>query len=140
MVDSSYFEGVYEMNIMEGIRHLASILFGYENLNILYALIVLVTLDYITGVCVAIKDRELSSTVGAKGISRKIVVFALIALSNIVDTYFLNSAGPLEAVTILFYCTNEAISILENACKMGVPVPQKLKDVLQLFKNKNSGQ
>lgn len=54
--------------------------------------------------------------------------------------YFLNSAGALEAVTILFYCANEAISILENACKMGIPVPKKLRDALQLFKNKNSGQ
>ena len=67
-------------------------------------------------------------------------MFALVALSNIVDTYFLNSAGALEAVTILFYCANEAISILENACKMGIPVPKKLRDALQLFKNKNSGQ
>ena len=128
------------MDIMEGIRRLASFLFGHENLNILYALIVLVVLDYITGVCVAVKDGELSSTVGAKGISRKVVVFALVALSNIVDTYFLNSAGTLEAITILFYCTNEAISILENACKMGIPVPKKLRDALQLFKSKNSGQ
>ena len=125
------------MDMMNNLKQLVAVLFGQENLNILYALIVLVVLDYITGVCVAIKDGQLSSTVGAKGISRKVMVFALVALSNIVDTDFLNSAGPLEAVTILFYCANEAISILENACKMGIPVPQKLRDALQLFKSKN---
>ena len=128
------------MDMMDDFRQLAAFFFGQENLNILYALIVLVVLVYITGVCVAIKDGQLSSTVGAKGIARKVVVFALVALSNIVDTYFLNSAGALEAVKILFYCANEAISILENACKMGIPVPKKLRDALQLFKNKNSGQ
>ena len=104
------------MDMMDDFRQLAAFFFGQENLNIQYALIVLVVLDYITGVCVEIKEGQLSSTVGAKGIARRVVVFALVALSNIVDTYFLNSAGALEAVTILFYCANEAISILETAC------------------------
>lgn len=125
------------MDIVSCIKSLTAFLFGQDNLNILCALIVLVVLDYVTGVCVAIKDGKLSSTIGAKGISRKVVIFALVALSNIADRYFLSSAGTLEAVTILFYCANEAISILENACKMGIPIPQKLKSVLESFKNKN---
>ena len=125
------------MDIENCIKSLAVFLFGQDNLNILYALIVLVVLDYVTGVCVAIKDGKLSSTIGAKGISRKVVIFALVALSNIADRYFLSSAGALEAVTILFYCANEAISILENACKMGVPIPQKLRNTPESFKNKN---
>lgn len=109
-------------------------IFGENNLNILYALVILVALDYITGVCVAIKRGKVSSSIGAKGIAGKVMIFALVSLSNIFDMYFLAADGVLEAITILFYCVNESISILENASKMDVPIPRKLKETLEKLK------
>lgn len=111
--------------------------FGIKNQRSLYALIALVILDYITGVCVAIRKKKISSEIGAKGISGKVMIFLIISLSNIVDTYILPSSNALEAVTIMFYCVNEAISIIENANKIGVPFPKRLLSVLQNFKRKD---
>lgn len=114
-----------------------SLLFGDHNRNILHALILLVSLDYITGICVAVRKKKLSSSIGMKGIANKVMVFALVSLSSIVDRYFLPAGTAIEAVTILFYCANETISILENAAKMGIPFPEKLSTYIRAFKDKN---
>ncbi len=125
------------VDILSKIKAVISFLFGSENNNILYALMVLTVFDYITGVCVAIRSKSLSSSIGAKGIANKVVVFVLVSLSNIIGTYFLQAGSALEALTILFYCSNESISILENACKIGIPIPEKLKNALEEIKVKN---
>ena len=125
------------MEILITAKHIIMFLFGSENRNILYALITLVVFDYITGVCVAIHDQKLSSAIGAKGISKKVMIFILISMSYIADNYFLQAGNTLETVTILFYCANEAISIIENAAKIGIPVPEKLKNLFNSFKEKN---
>lgn len=122
------------MNILNS---LVILLFGINNRNILYALIILVSLDYITGICVAVRKKELSSSIGAKGIANKVMIFVLVALSNVVDTYFLPAGNAIESVTILFYCANEALSIVENAAKIGIPLPKKLFNYLKIFKQKN---
>ena len=83
-----------------------NILFGNENRTILYALISLVVLDYTTGLCVAIRQRKLSSSIGSKGIVGKVMVFIMVSLSHIVDKYLLPSGAALESITILFYSTN----------------------------------
>lgn len=123
---------------MHILRSVAAILFGTDHRNILYALMILVSLDYLTGICVAVRKRELSSSIGTRGIANKVMIFVLVSLSNVVDTYLLNTGAALETITILFYCTNEAISIIENAAKMGIPLPAKLVNYLKAFKNKNS--
>lgn len=102
----------------------------------MYAMIGLVVLDYITGLCVAVKEKKISSKIGMKGIARKVMIFALIALSVILDQFFLQSDGTVSTATILFYCTNELISILENAKRMGVPLPEKLLLLLEQLKIK----
>ena len=127
------------MSVRKLLRIAFDFLFGSDNIGILYALITLVILDYITGICVAVKQGKLSSSIGAKGIARKVVIFSLVALSNILDSYFLNAAGVLEAATILFYCANESISIIENASSMGIPIPKKLKDALRMFGKDENG-
>ena len=99
--------------------------------GLLYALLVLIVLDYITGVLNAIDQRELSSAVGYKGIARKVLIFVLVGTANIVDVYILGKAGVLRAAVIFFYISNEGISILENASHLGLPVPQKLQSVLR---------
>ena len=125
-------------DFMPDLSTVVNMFFGADNNKVLYALIILVTLDYITGVGVAIKDKKLSSSIGAKGIINKVVIFIMVSLSHVVDSYLLSSGVALERITILFYCANEAISILENAGKIGVPLPEKLLTHLNSFKEKNS--
>ena len=101
----------------------------------LYALIAFVVIDYITGVMCAASDRSLSSEVGFKGICRKVLIFALVGVGNILDVHVLGQGSVLRTAVIFFYLSNEGVSLLENAAHLGLPVPAKLKDILaQLHK------
>ena len=97
----------------------------------LYALIAFTVIDYITGVMCAITDKNLSSAVGFKGICRKVLIFTLVGIGNIVDIYVLGQGGVLRTAVIFFYLSNEGVSILENSAHLGLPIPAKLKDVLE---------
>lgn len=104
--------------------------------GLLYVLICFIVLDYITGVLSAIDQRCLSSAIGFKGIARKIIIFVLVGVANILDIYILGHASVLRAAVIFFYISNEGISILENASHLGLPVPQKLQSVLRQIHQK----
>ena len=106
----------------------------------LYALIVFVVVDYLTGVMVAVLDKKLSSEVGFHGIFKKVVIFALVAVGHIVDSYVIQNGSVIRTAVIFFYLSNEGISILENASVLGLPVPQKLKDVLEQLKDGKEGE
>lgn len=106
----------------------------------LYALIVFVVVDYLTGVMVAVLNKNLSSEVGFHGIFKKVVIFALVAMGHIVDTYVIQNGSVIRTAVIFFYLSNEGISILENASVLGLPVPQKLKDVLEQLKDGKEGE
>lgn len=109
--------------------------------GLLSALIVFVVLDYITGVMCAILDHELSSAVGFKGIFRKIVIFCLVGISHIVDVHVIGTGSGLRSAIICFYLSNEGLSIMENAGKLGLPIPERLKEILaQLHKRKDSDE
>ena len=97
----------------------------------LYALIAFTVIDYITGVMCAVTDKNLSSSVGFKGICRKVLIFTLVGIGNIVDVYVLGQGGVLRTAVIFFYLSNEGVSILENSAHLGLPIPEKLKDVLE---------
>jgi toxin secretion/phage lysis holin len=101
--------------------------------GMIYALVVFVAADYLTGVMCAIADRKLSSEVGARGIFKKVVIFALVGVGHILDTQVLGDpdGGVLRTAVIFFYLSNEGVSILENAAHIGLPVPEKLKAVLE---------
>lgn len=103
----------------------------------LYALIAFVVIDYITGVMCAISDKRLSSEVGFKGICRKVLIFVLVGIGNLVDVYVLGEAGVLRTAVIFFYLSNEGVSLLENSAHLGLPIPQKLKSVLEQRHNRN---
>ena len=105
----------------------------------LHALIVFVTVDYITGIMRGIVEKNLCSAIGARGIFKKMLIFLLVGVANIVDVYLINSGNVLKSAVIFFYASNEGISILENTTAIGLPVPQKLRDVLQHLKNSNDG-
>ena len=97
----------------------------------LYALIAFVVIDYITGVMCAIVDKKLSSEVGFKGIFKKVLIFILVGVDNIIDVQVLGQAGVLRTAVIFFYLSNEGVSLLENAGHLGLPIPAKLKAVLE---------
>lgn len=99
--------------------------------GLIYALLAFSVIDYVTGIMCAIDKKELSSSVGFKGIARKIIIFSLVGIANILDVYILGHVGVLRAAVIFFYLSNEGISILENTSKLGLPVPEKLQNILQ---------
>lgn len=105
------------------------------NDGFIYALLAFVVIDYITGIMCAITDKELSSEVGFKGICKKVLIFALVGIGNLLDIYILGQAGILRNVVIFFYLSNEGVSILENASHLGLPVPEKLKEILKQLHN-----
>ena len=99
--------------------------------GLLYALIAFVAIDYITGVMCAISDKTLSSEVGFKGICRKVLIFLLVGIGHIVDAQVIGGGGVLRTAVIFFYLSNEGVSLIENAAHLGLPVPDKLKAVLE---------
>ena len=99
--------------------------------GLIYALIAFVVIDYITGVMCAISDKTLSSEVGFKGICRKVLIFLLVGIGHIVDAQVIGSGGVLRTAVIFFYLSNEGVSLIENAAHLGLPVPDKLKAVLE---------
>jgi toxin secretion/phage lysis holin len=102
----------------------------------LYALIAFVAADYVTGVLCAIVNKQLSSEVGFKGIFKKVLIFILVGIAHIIDTQLIGQGAVLRTAVIFFYCSNEGVSILENATRLGLPVPAKLKAVLEQLKDK----
>ena len=99
--------------------------------GLLYALIAFVAIDYITGVMCAISDKPLSSEVGFKGICRKVLIFLLVGIGHIVDAQVIGNGGVMRTAVIFFYLSIEGISLIENAAHLGLPVPDKLKAVLE---------
>ena len=99
--------------------------------GLLYALLIFVTLDYLTGVMCAVADHKLSSEVGFKGICRKVLIFALVGIGHVLDTQVIGTGSILRTAVIFFYLSNEGVSLVENAAHLGLPVPEKLKAVLE---------
>ncbi len=87
--------------------------------------------DYITGVMCAIVDKKLSSSVGFKGICRKVLIFTLVGIANILDVAVIGTGSVLRTAVIFFYLSNEGVSLLENAAHLGLPIPAKMKDILE---------
>lgn len=103
----------------------------------LYALIAFVVIDYLTGLLAAGVQKKLSSEVGFKGIAKKVAIFLLVGIANIIDVNVLQNGSALRTAVIFFYLSNEGLSILENAGSIGLPIPDKLKDMLAQLKNKD---
>ena len=99
--------------------------------GLLIALVVFAITDYITGVMCAIADKKLSSEIGFKGICRKVIIFMLVGIAHVLDVNVIATGSVLRTAVIFFYLSNEGVSLLENAAHLGLPVPEKLKDVLE---------
>ena len=99
--------------------------------GLLPALVAFAAADYLTGVMCAVSDRKLSSNVGFKGICRKVLIFLLVGIANILDVHVIGTGSVLRTAVIFFYISNEGVSLLENAAHLGLPVPEKIKAVLE---------
>lgn len=99
--------------------------------GLMFALLAFVVIDYITGVMCVVVDKNLSSAVGFKGIFKKILIFALIGIGHILDLYIIKNGSVMRTAVIFFYMANEGLSLVENAAHLGLPIPAKLKDVLE---------
>jgi len=106
----------------------------------LYALIVMVTLDYLSGCGVAVVKKELSSEIGARGIFKKILIFSFVAVGNIIDVHIFHSGSAIRTAVIFYYISNEGISVIENATLLGMKVPKKLKEVLAQIDSEKSNE
>lgn len=106
--------------------------------GLIITLVAFMIIDYATGVINAIYKKELNSNVGFIGICRKVVILALVGVANLLDINVIGEAHAIRTAVIFFYLANEGISILENAAKIGLPIPQKLKNVLEQLKEKDS--
>lgn len=107
--------------------------------GLLFALIAFVVIDYITGVMCAVSDHTLSSEVGFRGICRKVLIFLLVGIANILDVQVIGTGSVLRTAVIFFYISNEGVSLLENAGHLELPIPQKLKDILAQLHDRADG-
>ncbi|WP_332058336.1 phage holin family protein [Streptococcus canis] len=105
-------------------------LFG-ELEGILYALLVFIIIDYLTGIFAAVVEKQLSSSIGFRGIFKKIAILFLVSLGHMIDTAIIKQGGTIRTMVIFFYLSNEGLSILENTVRIGLPIPEKLKAILK---------
>lgn len=110
--------------------------FGEAN-GLLIALVFCMAVDYITGWIKAIYLRNLSSSVGFRGIFKKIMILVLVSLCHMIDVYVVGDKSVIMAAAAVFYIGNEGLSILENASAIGIPFPKQLESVLKQFKKDN---
>lgn len=110
---------------------------GFDGL--VYALVAFVVIDYVTGMMCAVADKKLSSEVGFKGICRMVLIFLLVGIANILDVHVIGSGSVLRTAVIFFYISNEGVSLLENAAHLGLPIPEKMKLVLEQLHDRADG-
>ena len=125
-----YYEGfLYRPGLDEGSdRWIGYFVGGMDGM--LIALIVLMSLDYISGIMCAVIDKKLSSAIGFRGICKKVLILMLVGVANIVDLHVVGTGSALRGAVICFYMSNEALSLFENAAHIGLPIPDKLREAL----------
>lgn len=111
---------------------------SYKRLDsLIYALIIFVIIDYVTGVLLAIHNQKISSEIGYRGIIKKILVFLVVSMAYVIDHYVLGTKSTLRTVVIIFYLSNEGFSILENIGQLGLPIPKKLEEFIEKIMKDN---
>ena len=108
--------------------------------GLIKALIVFAIVDYITGVAAAAIEHKLNSEIGFKGITKKLLLFCIVGVAHVLDLYVLGTGAVCRSAVVLFYIANEGLSIIENVARCGLPIPEKLKIILeQLKEDSNDG-
>lgn len=133
-------------NIIDYLKLVATVIGGIIGLlfqttiPFLTVLLILVTIDYITGIIKAVLYKEVSSATGFKGLFKKFMILIIVTLGALIDTYVVKTSGVLTAACCTFYIANEAISIIENSTAIGVPIPKKLTDILEQLKEEDTNE
>lgn len=109
---------------------------GFDSLII--SLLIIMAIDYLTGVCKAIYKKELNSKIGIKGILKKFGYLLIVVLANLFDYLISDGSLAIRTLIIYFFISNEAISILENWAELGLPLPKRIYDVFSNLKNNNT--
>lgn len=125
--------------IIDGIAGAIGAVIGFlygEVTGLFWALIAFMAMDYVSGVIIAVVNRRLSSETGFKGLAKKLFILCFVAMGHIIDAYIIGGSSVAMTAVMLFYTANEGISLLENASLLGLPVPSKIKNVLQQIKRK----
>ena len=131
--------------VWDAIRMVFALIGGWLGLflgnadRLLILLIVFVILDYLSGVLRAISEKKLSSAVGFRGISRKVLTFVMVGLAHQIDKTAIGSGSMLRSAVIFFYLSNEGLSLIENASQLGLPIPEQLRRILIQLHNRDSG-
>jgi len=105
--------------------------------TLIQILVAFVVIDYVTGVLAAASEGKLNSEIGMKGIAKKVFIFIFVALGNLADTALDMQGNLLRNAVIYFYLANELLSIIENAGRMGIPVPGILEKAVEIFNSKS---
>lgn len=108
---------------------------GFDGL--IYALVIFVVIDYITGLMAAVIEKKLSSGIGFRGIFKKVLIFTLVGIGHIIDFHLIEKGSAVRTAVIFFYLSNEGLSIMENAAKVGLPIPGKLKTIFTELKRED---
>lgn len=103
----------------------------------LYALLVFMVIDYLTGMMAATLEKNLSSSIGKKGIFKKVMIIFLVAMAHMIDLNVVKQGGAVRTAVIFFYFSNEGLSILENATRLGLPIPNRIRNVLRQLQEEN---
>lgn len=124
---------------MAGLGSLGVYLFGGWD-TILQALIALVAIDFVSGVLAAFYEKKLNSETGQKGIIKKVCIFLMVAMAQVLDSSSGLEAPYMRTAVIMFFIANESLSALENMGRMGVPLPEALKAALEKLHKDHSGE
>ena len=107
---------------------------GYDGL--LYALIAFMAVDYVTGVMCAILDKKLSSGIGFRGIFKKVLILVMVGMAHAIDRHLIGTGEGIRTAILAFYLSNEGVSLLENAARIGLPIPERFKAILAQLRGK----
>ncbi len=114
---------------------LGFVLGGYD--GFLYALIAFMALDYVSGVMLAVIEKKLSSIIGFRGIFKKVMILAMVGIAHAIDRNLIGVGEGIRTAVLMFYLSNEGVSLLENAARIGLPIPEKLKAILAQLRGKH---
>lgn len=125
--------------LITGIIGIIGYLFGDIN-GLLVALLIAMSLDFVTGIIVAVVKHELSSNICGKGIAKKVLMLCIVVVGHLVDSAVIGEGAAIQNLVVIFYLANECISLLENSARLGVKYPDKLIKILEQLKEGNNGR
>ncbi len=125
--------------LITGIIGIIGYLFGDIN-GLLVALLIAMSLDFVTGIIVAVVKHELSSNICGKGIAKKVLMLCIVVVGHLVDSAVIGEGAAIQNLVVIFYLANECISLLENSARLGVKYPDKLIKILEQLREGNNGR